>query len=106
VDLIYESSNQPTDLTNGEAFDTWLAIQEFSFPLHKGTDGFMSNVQYAKFYWTTLKELLLSLIEGALTPIPFFEGDYTSCLRFMNVTVPIFSKVRARALPKNKKNSP
>jgi hypothetical protein len=49
-------------------------------PLHKGSDGFMSREQFLKFYWPTLQELMLTLIDKDLTPCPFIEGDYTSRL--------------------------
>jgi hypothetical protein len=49
-------------------------------PLHKGTDGSMSREQYLKFYWPTLKELLLALIAEGLNPCPFFEGEYSTRL--------------------------
>jgi hypothetical protein len=49
-------------------------------PLHKGADGFMSREQFLKFYWPTLQELMVRLIERNLVPCPFIEGDYTSRL--------------------------
>jgi len=49
-------------------------------PLHKGVDGAMSREQYLRFYWPTLRELMLALIEEKLCPCPFFEGEYTSRL--------------------------
>jgi uroporphyrinogen-III decarboxylase len=52
-------------------------------PLHKGAAGFMSNEQYARFYWPGLKKMMLSQIEAGLTPIPFCEGDYTPRLQFL-----------------------
>lgn len=52
-------------------------------PLHRGAEGFMSNEQYAKFYWPGLKALILDLIDAGLVPIPFFEGNYTSRLEFL-----------------------
>jgi uroporphyrinogen-III decarboxylase len=52
-------------------------------PLHRGAGGFMSNEQYAKFYWPGLKKVLLALIDAGLTPMPFFEGDYTDRLEFL-----------------------
>jgi uroporphyrinogen-III decarboxylase len=45
-------------------------------PLHKGTGGFMSNEQFETFYWPTLKEVMLGLIDEGLVPLPFAEGDY------------------------------
>ena len=49
-------------------------------PLHLGMDGFLSREQYLKFYWPTLRELMLALIKEGLYPCPFFEGEYTSRL--------------------------
>jgi uroporphyrinogen-III decarboxylase len=45
-------------------------------PLHKGTGGFMSNKQFAEFYWPTFKQVMLGLINEGLVPMPFAEGDY------------------------------
>src|SRR4030042_2049508 len=52
-------------------------------PLHKGVDGAMSREQYLKFYWPTLRELMLALIAEGLSPCPFFEGEYTSRLEII-----------------------
>jgi len=52
-------------------------------PLHWGSAGFMSNDQYARFYWPSLKALLLGLLDAGITPIPLFEGDYTPRLEFL-----------------------
>lgn len=49
-------------------------------PLHKGSDGFMSQEQFEKFFWPSLKKLMLALIDQGLTPCPFFEGDHTQRL--------------------------
>jgi hypothetical protein len=49
-------------------------------PLHKGVDGFLSREQYLKFYWPTLRELMLALIKEGFYPCPFFEGEYSSRL--------------------------
>jgi hypothetical protein len=49
-------------------------------PLHWGMDGFLSREQYLKFYWPTLRELMLALIKEGLYPCPFFEGVYMSRL--------------------------
>jgi len=32
-------------------------------PLHKGTDGFMSDKQYKTFYWPTLKKMIRGLMK-------------------------------------------
>ena len=49
-------------------------------PLHKGLDGFMSLEQFKRFYWPTLRELMMILIKEGLNPCPFWEGDCTSRL--------------------------
>ncbi len=49
-------------------------------PLHKGSDNFMSLDQFRKFYWPTLRELLLGLIREGLTPVVLVEGAYASRL--------------------------
>jgi hypothetical protein len=49
-------------------------------PLHKGADGFMSNKDFAKFYWPSLKAVLLGLIEAGTVPYLFVEGGYNQRL--------------------------
>ncbi|HEX2964654.1 MAG TPA: uroporphyrinogen decarboxylase family protein [Syntrophorhabdaceae bacterium] len=51
--------------------------------LHKGLDGFMSPEQFLKFYWPTLRELMLALISEGLIPSPFWEGNCTSRLDYI-----------------------
>jgi uroporphyrinogen-III decarboxylase len=52
-------------------------------PLHRGAAGFMSNQQFAEFYWPSLKSMCLSFIDAGLVPMPIFEGDYTPRLEFL-----------------------
>lgn len=52
-------------------------------PIHKGLDGFMSEEQFRKFYWPTLRELMLALINEGLNPCPLWEGDCTSRLEII-----------------------
>jgi hypothetical protein len=49
-------------------------------PLHKGADGFLSDEQYKKFYWPTLRKVMLGLIEEGCVPNPAAEGGYNSRL--------------------------
>lgn len=49
-------------------------------PLHKGADGFMSNDDFAKFYWPTFKATILGLIEEGVVPQLFVEGSYNQRL--------------------------
>jgi len=52
-------------------------------PLHRGAGGFMSNKQFEKFYWPSLKALILALIDEDLLPIPLWEGDYSPRLEYL-----------------------
>jgi uroporphyrinogen-III decarboxylase len=52
-------------------------------PMHRGAAGFMSDKQFARFYWPCFKALMLGLIDAGLTPIPLFEGDYTPRLEYL-----------------------
>jgi uroporphyrinogen-III decarboxylase len=58
-------------------------VNTVAIPLHRGSEGFMSIKQFEKFYWPTLKGLILGLIEKGLTPLVFYEGDYTSRLEYL-----------------------
>jgi uroporphyrinogen-III decarboxylase len=49
-------------------------------PLHKGADGWMSEKQFMKFYWPTLKALCTGLINEGCVPLLFAEGGYNSRL--------------------------
>lgn len=49
-------------------------------PIHKGLDGFMSMAQFQKFFWPTLKDLMIALIDAGLTPCPLWEGNCTTRL--------------------------
>ena len=52
-------------------------------PMHKGMDGFMSDEQYAGFYWETLERLVHALIEAGQTPLLYTEGRYNTRLEFL-----------------------
>lgn len=51
--------------------------------LHRGQDSLMSPEQYEKFYWPGLRKLTLALVDAGLTPILFFQGDYSSRLPYL-----------------------
>jgi len=51
--------------------------------LHKGIDSFMSKEFFAKFYWPTLQEYLVGLIEADLLPHVYVEGAYNTRLDFL-----------------------
>lgn len=54
-----------------------------SIPLHKGADGFISDEQYKRFYWPTLRKVILGLIDEGLIPMPFAEGSYNTRLEII-----------------------
>ncbi|NLE11836.1 MAG: hypothetical protein GX630_10065 [Actinobacteria bacterium] len=49
----------------------------------RGSDNFMSNQQFEKFYWPTCKKLLLALIDQGVTPCMFFEGNFDQKLEYL-----------------------
>lgn len=52
-------------------------------PLHKGADGFLSDKDFAKFYWPYLKAVILGLINEGLVPYLFAEGSYNDRLEYL-----------------------
>ncbi|MBI5584996.1 MAG: uroporphyrinogen decarboxylase [Deltaproteobacteria bacterium] len=52
-------------------------------PLHKGADGFMSDAQFQKFYWPSLKAVILGLAEEGCIPFLFCEGSYNTRLKYL-----------------------
>jgi len=53
------------------------------FALHKGDDTFMSNKQYAKFYWPTFQKVILGLVDEGAVPLLFAEGSYNNRLEII-----------------------
>jgi hypothetical protein len=58
-------------------------VKRVFMALHRGSDGFMSLAQFEKFYWPTLKKVLLALIDAGWTPCPFFEGTWDQRLEYL-----------------------
>jgi hypothetical protein len=52
-------------------------------PLHKGADGFISDEQFKKFFWPTLREVIVGLIEGGCIPFPALEGYWNTRLEII-----------------------
>ncbi len=51
-------------------------------PILRGVDGLMSDEQFSKFYWPSLKALIVAMIEDGLVPMIWFEADCTSRLKY------------------------
>jgi hypothetical protein len=60
------------------------SVRRVFMALHRGSDGFMSLPQFEKFYWPTLKKVLLALIDAGWTPCPFFEGTWDQRLEYLS----------------------
>jgi hypothetical protein len=52
-------------------------------PIHWGLDNFMSPDQFKKFFWPTLRQLMVDLINEGLNPCPLWEGNCTSRLEII-----------------------
>lgn len=63
-------------------------IKSVNIYLHRGSAGFMSKEQYEKFYWPSLKGLILGLIGAGIFPIVYTEGDYTPRLEYFTELPP------------------
>ena len=59
------------------------SIKRVFMALHRGSDGFMSLPQFEKFYWPTLKKVILALIDAGWTPCPFLEGTWDQRLEYL-----------------------
>ena len=53
------------------------------FPLHRGSDGFMSIEQFEKFYWPQLRDFMLDLIDAGMIPTMFYEGIWDDRLHYL-----------------------
>jgi uroporphyrinogen-III decarboxylase len=49
--------------------------------VHKSTREFMSDAQFAEFYWPYLKEGLMRLINKGITPVIYWEADWESRIK-------------------------
>ena len=63
-------------------------IKAASIYLHRGSAGFMSDAQFARFYWPCLKALILGLIDAGIRPIVYTEGNYTPRLKYFQELPP------------------
>ena len=85
-DKLFEALDVITDLT----IDATITAVNNSggimamFPLHKGADGFMSDKQFDRFYWPSLRRVILALIDEGIMPMLFAEGSYTARLETVN----------------------
>jgi hypothetical protein len=85
-DLVVEAVNRMTPIALQFALDGAAASGHpiVFIPLHKGADGFMSDEQFQKFYWPSLKAVIEGLVDEGLVPFLFAEGGYNSRLEYLN----------------------
>jgi hypothetical protein len=74
---------QTTDMIKARPAPEDGSVKRVFMALHRGSDGFMSLPQFEKFYWPTLKKVMLALIEAGWTPCPFFEGTWDQRLEYL-----------------------
>ncbi len=100
VDILMDMYDQPDNLLKLIDVVTEFAIQDTiagsvgkSVPfvwywLHKGVDAFMSNEQFAKFYWPSLRRYIIEVADAGLVPVIYVEGAYNSRLEFLKEIPP------------------
>jgi len=59
-----------------------------SFPVHKGSDEFLSDSQYREFFWPTCRKVMDTLFEEGLIVRMFAEGKHDSKLEFLRNELP------------------
>ena len=52
-------------------------------PLHKGMDSFLTDQQYAEFYWPYLQRMINHIIDVGMVPYVYTEGPYNSRVKYL-----------------------
>jgi len=80
---VHQALEKITDLTIQRYKAVGKDINTISvmFPLHKGDDTFMSDKQFAEFYWPTLKAVIEGIVKQGLMVTLFAEGSYNNRLK-------------------------
>ncbi len=73
----------PLAISQGVRGATFAGCPVVFIPLHKGADGFMSDAQFTKFYWPSLKAVILGLAAEGCVPFCFCEGSYNTRLEYL-----------------------
>jgi hypothetical protein len=73
----------PSMIEQATAVRKTTGVNRVFMPLHKGIDIFMSQEQFKKFYWPSLRKVMMACIDAGLVPSPLFEGDCTSRLEII-----------------------
>jgi hypothetical protein len=59
-----------------------------SFPVHKGSDEFLSDRHYREFFWPTCRKVMEALFDEGLIVRMFAEGKHDSRLEFLRNELP------------------
>lgn len=70
-------------LEHAIAFSKATGLKTAFIPLHRGSDGFMSLPQFEKFYWPTLKAMMVTLVDNGIMPFVFYEGVWDQRLKYL-----------------------
>lgn len=73
----------PYILNQALAVANLTGVPRVYVPLHRGSDGFMSDKQFQTFYWPGLKRILCDLIDNGLTPVVHWEGAWNERLDYL-----------------------
>jgi hypothetical protein len=71
------------EIRNSPNFKVLGGCPVAGFALHRGADGWMSEEQFKTFYWPTLRQVSLALIEEGFIVRMFAEGGYESRLEIV-----------------------
>jgi uroporphyrinogen-III decarboxylase len=84
-DKLLEAIDKVTVFTIKRILSNMNATGGFNvtFPLHKGDDTFMSQKQFERFYWPSLKKVMDALIEEGITMRMVAEGRYNQRLEYI-----------------------
>ncbi len=84
-DRLLQAMNFVADMRISRIRKSLAFVQDYPFSpmaLHKGGDDFMSDRQFATFYWPPLKRLLQALIDEGFMPMIFAEGYFNRRLDY------------------------
>jgi hypothetical protein len=73
----------PLAISQGVRGAIMNGIPTVFMPLHKGADGFMSDAQFKRFYWPSLKATILGLAEEGIIAFFFCEGSYNTRIEYL-----------------------
>jgi hypothetical protein len=51
--------------------------------VYRGAEGFMSDAQFERFFWPTLRAQVQAILEAGCVPMLFLEGDFTPRLKYI-----------------------